>query len=268
MLAILIKTIKDRLVSLAIYCLAAIGFIWIYIGFFPSFADQSEEFEKLIQSFPEGFMEAFGFEGSLFFDSIENFLATEMFSFVWPIMAIAIGVGIAGSAIAGAIAENHIETLLAQPISRTKIYFAKYFAGLFNLIVFVFVSIYSIIPLSAAYDISYQTDNYLLMTIVSLLFALSIYSLSFLISAISSSKGLVNFISVGLILLTYVINILANLKDSLENLQYFSFFYYFDPTKLLAQGELVDYTYLVFIPLIILTTLIGWYLFKKRDIAV
>ncbi len=268
MIPILISNIKDRLLSLGIYIASAIAFIWMYVGLFPTFAQQAPEFEKLLETFPDGFMEAFGFEGGLFFDSVENFLATEMFSFVWPIMIIAIGVGIAGSAIAGEIEKNTIETILAQPISRTKLFLAKYLSGLFNLIIFVFVTIYSIIPLSILYDVNYQTENYLTFALVALLFSWSIYCIGILISSLSSKKGLVSFISVGVIILMYVANIVSTLKDSLEDLKYISFFHYFDPTSLLGRGEVLDYTYLVFGGVIVLTSVVAWQVFKSRDISV
>jgi ABC-2 type transport system permease protein len=118
------------------------------------------------------------------------------------------------------------------------------------------------------HNIDYQLDKYLPLAIIGLLFALAIYSVSFLISSIFSKKGLVSFISVGVIVLMYVINIVSNLKDSLENLKYFSFFHYFDPTSILAKGEIIDYSYIVLIGVIILTTSLGWYIFNKRDIAV
>lgn len=268
MLAIIIAKIKDRLLSLVIYCLASVGFIWVYVALFPSFADQSEEFKDLFDVFPEGIMEAFGFEGEMYFENINNFLATEMFSFIWPILIIAIGVGIAGSAIAGEIEKKTIETLLSQPISRTKIFFSKYLVGLINLVVFTFISIYSIIPLAELYNLDYGRGNYLLFASTALLFALSIYSIAFLLSSLLNKKNLVSFISVGLIVLMYVAHIVANLKESMENIKYGSFFYYYNPTKILGHGEVLDYTYLVFIGTIVLTTSIAWYYFNKRDIAV
>jgi len=268
MIHILISNIKKRLFSLGIYIASAVAFIWMYVSLFPAFAEQAPELEKLLESFPQGFLEAFGFEGGLFFDSIENFLATEMFSFIWPIMTIAIGVGIAGSAIAGEIENNTIETLLAQPISRIKLFLVKYLSGLFNLIIFVFATIYSIIPLSILYNIKYQTKNYFFFALVSLLFSWAIYSISLLISSISSKKGLVSFISVGIIILMYVTNIISTLKDSLEDLKYISFFHYFDPASLLAKGEVIDYSYLIFGGIILITSIVACCLFNRRDISV
>jgi ABC-2 type transport system permease protein len=268
MLPIIIVKIKDRLLSLIIYCLSAIGFLWMYVALFPSFSDQAEDFQDLFEVFPEGMMDAFGFEGEMYFENINNFLATEMFSFIWPILVIAIGVGIAGSAIAGEIEKNTIETLLAQPISRTKLFFSKYLAGLANIIIFTLISIYSIVPLAEIYNLEYATDNYFLFVSISFLFALSIYSISFLISSLTSKKSLVSFISVGIIVLMYVLNIVANLKESVESIKYSSFFYYYNPTNLLGNGEILDYTYLAFGGTILLSTIAAWYIFNRRDIAV
>jgi ABC-type transport system involved in multi-copper enzyme maturation permease subunit len=269
MKAIFWRTIKDRRIVLLIYCLGVIGFLWMYIGMFPSFADKKEEFNQLMQYYPQDLMKAFGVqEVGAIFSSIENFLAMEQFSIVWPIVAIAFVVSIGGASIAGETEAGTIETLLELPVSRIKIFFAKYLAGLALTAIFTAVSVFSVIPLAAAYNVDYQASHYLITFIIGLLFAWTIMTLAFFFSVIFNSKGKAYFIPVGILIAMYVLKIISSLKDNLKDLQYTSFFYYFDANKSLVDNRIDNWSYLVFGGVIVVFTIVAVIWFSKRDIAV
>ncbi len=269
MKAIFWRTIKDKRIILLIYCLGIVGFLWMYVGMFPSFADKKEEVNQLMQYYPKDLMQAFGVtEITQIFSTLENFLAMEQFSIVWPIVAIAFVVSIGGASIAGEIEAGTIETLLELPVSRIKIFFAKYLAALVMIIVFTAVSIFAAIPLAAAYHVDYQTSHYLTTFIIGLLFAWAIMTLAFFFSVIFNSKGKAYFIPVGILILMYVLKIISSLKDNLKDLQYTSFFYYFDVNKSLIDNKIDSWSYLIFGGVIIVFTIIAVLWFKKRDIAV
>lgn len=269
MKAIFFRTIKDRRIILLIYCLGVIGFLWMYVGMFPSFADKKEEFNQLMQYYPKDLMQAFGVtEITQIFSSLENFLAMEQFNIVWPIIAIAFVVSIGGASIAGEIEVGTIETLLELPVSRTKIFFAKYLAGLALTIVFTAVSVFAVIPLAAAYHVDYRASHYVTTFVIGLLFAWAIMTLAFFFSVVFNSKGKAYFVPVGILILMYVLKIIASLKENLKDLQYTSFFYYFDANKSLIDNKIDSWSYLIFSGVIVVFTIIAVLWLKKRDIAV
>ncbi len=65
----------------------------------------------------------------------------------------------------------------------------------------------------------------------------------------------------------YVLNIVASLKDSLSDLKYASFFYYYNPLKAFAYGNIDKWTFLVFGIVILITFIFGLIIFAKRDIT-
>jgi len=269
MKAIFWRTIKDRRIVLLIYCLGIVGFLWMYVGMFPSFADKKEQFNQLMQYYPKEMMQAFGItEITQIFSSLENFLAMEQFNIVWPIVVIAFAVSIGGASIAGEIEGGTIETLLELPVSRIKIFFAKYLAGLVLLAIFTAVSVFAVIPLAAAYHVDYQASHYVTTSVIGLLFAWAIMTLAFFFSVVFNSKGKAYFIPVGILIAMYVLKILASLKDSLKDLQYTSFFYYFDANKSLIDNKIDNWSYLIFGGVIVVFTIIAVLWFSKRDITV
>ncbi len=260
------RIIKDRRTSLLIYCIVTVLLLWMYIALFPAFQKQSASMEQLIKGYPESFMKAFNFDIKSF-TTLEGFLSTEQYSFVWPLMVVLLMVGYAGAALAGEIEKGTIEILLSQPVSRFKLYLSRYLAGLFMLVIFVSVSVYSAIPISKIYDINFSAGNFNSLALLGLMFSLAIYSIGYMLSAIFSDRGKVFFLSGGILIATYVLNIVSSLKDSLSDLKYFSFFYYFNPAKALAHNQIDNWSYLVFLGLALFCFIFGAIIFLKKDIT-
>lgn len=264
---IFLQTIKDKKNSLIIYCLAAIGFMWMYIAMFPSMQSQAEQFQELMKSYPQAMMKAFNIE-ELSFDKIEKFLAMEDFSIIWPLMVAFLFISLAGNSLAGEIERGTIEIILAKPVSRTKIYFSRYFTGVFILLIFTFFSIFMVVPLCELHNVDYQFMNFFKMAVIGFLFGWAVFSLAFMFSAIFSERSKPYMFVGGILLLMYVANIIANLKESLINLKYFSFFYYYNQNQALIHNNLEQQSIVVFIIVAIICTIIGLIFFNKRDIAV
>lgn len=260
------RVIKDRRTITLVYCLSSILLLWMYIALFPSFRDQSAAMEQMIKNYPEGLLKAFNFDIKSF-TTLEGYLSTEQFSFMWPLLAILATVGFAGSAFAGEIEKGTIEILISEPVSRAKLYFSRYFAGLMIIVIFVIVSIFSSLPLARLYDISVNTEGFFILAILCFIFAWAIYSLAMFLSTVFSDKGKVFFISGGLIVVMYVLNIVSALKDNLSDLKYGSFFYYFNTTKALYNNQIDHWAYGVFLAVALFFMILGAIVFLRRDIA-
>jgi len=261
---VFLRAIKDRRLITLIYILGIVAFLWMYVGLFPAMKDQSASMEALIKNYPESFLKAFNFDIKNF-TTLEGFISTEQFSFVWPIIIMFMTIGFAGGAFAGEIEKGTIEIILAQPISRAKIFWSRYLAGLLLLAIFTAASIYATIPLAKVYNLTYIGENYSTMFVLALLFSSAAYSLAMFFSSIFSDKGKVFFITGSIFVVMYVLNILSAIKDNLNDLKYFSFFYYFNPAKALIYNDIDHWSYLVFGGVILLSTIIGMIWFIRRD---
>ncbi len=189
MLALLSKTIKKSLVSLLIYTTISVAFVWMYVALFPSIFKEREKLAEAFEAYPEGLRQAFEIEIETFVSSLEGFMAGEYFSFLWPIILIILIITFASAAIAGEIDKGTIELLLSQPISRLKIFFAKYFSGLAIISTFVIVSNFSLVPFALLHNVDFQLQNFLSMSILGFLFAFAIFGICIMISSFSSSRG-------------------------------------------------------------------------------
>jgi len=267
MFTIFLRTIKDKKVFLTAYCVAGVLLMWMIVAIYPTIYERAAEFQELFSNYPEGILKALGVE-EVSLDTLAKFLEVEVFSFMWPIMAILLLFSIAGSALAKEIEKGTIENLLAKPVSRLQVFFAQYFVGVVSLILFIIFSLFSVFPLAELYNIGYSFEPYFRVAIITALFGLAIFSMAMMFSAFVSERSKV-YMAAGVVLLfMYVANIASALVDKLESLKYISFFYYFDHQAALVQNELNIFSIIVFLLVAIVCTIIGAVWFKKRDIAI
>ncbi len=267
MFGIIKKELKERRLSLMIFILVALLLTWVYIVLFPTVRDQAQSLNKLVETYPEALKKAFKIEGGGF-DSLETFFSYELFSLMWPLLAIMLTLSRAGNAIAGEVERKTIGTLLAQPISRTKLFLSKYTSGLISLGLFVVASILSPIILAWAYHYPVFPRNFLLTAVFSALFSLVIFSVAMLVSATLSDRSKVYGIMGGTLFTMYVINVISGIKPSLDKLKFASIFHYFDATNVLIHARLPVAICVWFVIIASIATVAGIAVFNKRDISI
>ncbi|MDP3965083.1 MAG: ABC transporter permease subunit [bacterium] len=265
MLALILRNFKDRRTSWIVYSLSGVLLLWMYVALFPTFSEQAASMDEFIKSFPEGFMKAFGIED---FDlsTIEKFLSTEQYSFVWPLLTLFFLVSMAGSSLAGEIERGTSEMLLARPVSRNTLYWSRYLSSAAMFVVFLAFTVLAVIPLSELHGVEYVIKSHLILAGTAFLFGLAVLSIAMMLSALFSERSKVYMITGGVLVAMYVLNIVSVLKESLVNVKYLSFFYYFDPGDALVRQEVSPEGFWVFLGVIIVCSMAGSIFFSRRDI--
>lgn len=267
MIPLILKTIEKNYKKILVYALISVFFIWIYIAMFPQLQESAEEVMALIDSFPEGIMQAFGVNSELAFATLEGFMATEYFSILWPIIILIFVIGLGSDAIASEIDSGSIFVLLSQPMTRIKIFLSKFISHTLLITVLCLFSVLMIIPIAIIYDIEYVLNSYLLMTLFCFLFAMSIYSFTLMLSTFFSTRGKASAISSGLLIIMYALYILSHLQESVENVKYLSIFHYFDFQEVMMESNIPSTSLILFASLIIISFTIGMIRFNRRDIS-
>lgn len=255
-------TIKNKKWLFIILTLIDVLLVLLYVAMWPSIQAQSADLNKLLESMPVSLLKAFNAYTD-FNTGVESLLISKQFGMVLPILALILANSLAGSAIAGEIDRNTIHLYLSQPISRAKYYWSRYFTGVVLLIIFSAASVLVAVPFAAMFNLDITVSHYYTFTLSTILFSWTIFAIGYCASAFFSDGGKVTLITVGLFLVMYVFNVVSQLTDSLANLKYFSLMYYFGPA-----ADLVPYSVPVFVALILIFSLAGFFLFQKRDISV
>lgn len=263
-MTLLARQIKDRRWTIVLYCAAGIAFLWIMTALYPSISQEADQFNQLLKSLPQGFLKAFDVEDNAL-STFEGFIALRHFSLVWPIMLILLAISLATRGLAGEVEKGTVELLLSRPISRLRVFVSRYMFGLLSIVVFTVVTVMAVWPLAAVHGVALQLDRYLLLMCLAAIFGLALFSLSLMISAWCSEQGRVSMIMGSLLVAMYFLHIVAALKDSLDGLKYFSFFYYFDAQGVLKEGVINPVSLWVFALVIVASLLSGAIIWQKRD---
>lgn len=267
MVALIKREFLRNKTSFIVYCIISVCTVWLYISLFPSIQEQSKELSDLMNSMPDAMMKAFGIDKNSF-SSIEPYLAVELMSIFWPLMAILLSTSRAGSCIAGDIENRTLELELSLPIPRTRIYISKIIGGLSAVFVFCTISIFSILPICFAYGIEIRVSRILILYVLCLLFSSSVFSSALFVSSFVSEKGKVFFSVGGVLLISYLGNIVANISSGISWVKNFSIFHYYDPIDVLTTGNIELSSIVFFVFLVLLTLTIGLYRFRSRDISI
>jgi ABC-2 type transport system permease protein len=267
MIKLIWANIKERKWTFIIYTVSSVLFLLLYVALFPSLQSQAQQLTEVLKTLPANLLKALGSDPSQMRNfTLEALLASKQFSLFWQMLAAFFAISIAASDLAGEIEKGTIEFLLSQPISRLKLYFSRFLSGSILLTIFTAASTLLVIPMSAAFKISYNASAYYKLFFVALLFALALYAIAFCLSAIFSTRSKVFGIGAATIITMYAAFLFSALKDSLDKLKYISFFHYLPP-DLLTSGKIDNVGVWVFILTIIISVTIGAIVFQKRDIV-
>lgn len=267
MIALITKILQKNLLGLGVYTAISSGFIWMYVAIYPSIAKESEKLKESFEAFPKEFFQAFDIDIASFVSSFEGFISGEYFSILWPMILVVLIIAYAGSAIAGEIEKGTIELLLAQPLSRLKIFLSKYIAGLIFVLAYILLSNFSVVPFSLLHGVDLQLANYLTISVIGFSFALAVFGLCLFISSAVSSKGLPMAITGGTMIIMYALDIFSSLRPSLDKIKYVSFFHYYDYKSALLENRIDLTDLLVLVGVALIFTIGAAWVFLKRDIS-
>jgi len=267
MLVIFKRLFRDKAQSLMLFCIMGILLIWLYFLFFPLIVQQSENIRGFMESLPTVMLKAFGIEDLNAFFNIEGFLTYKHYNATLPLLIIFLMVSLAGSSLSGEIERGTIETPLACPVSRIRMFFGVYAVGIVALLIFTICAVFSVIPAGAILKIKYLLRFHLLIAFSSFFFGWSVLSLAMLVSALCSEARRSYMIMGGILFVTYVLYLISMTIGSLSWLRYFSLFGYYDPNYILLTNK-IDYSSIcVLIAVSIVCTFLGASHFNKRDIC-
>jgi ABC-2 type transport system permease protein len=219
------KTMRDARTQVLIYGLGIAAYIALNVFIYPSF-DQSFEGSEDLEAFV----------GSLDYTNPRNYLNAQIGYFaplILSIFAITFGTG----ALAGEEGRGTLETLLAQPWSRRRLFLQKALGIGVAAAVVCLLSCLGYLVSAPLVDLR---DVDIPLLIISPLawvpFLWACMALSLLAGVLAPARGQAVGIVAGVVVLSYLVTAIADISDSLSWLRYLSIYYYSDTQVLLSDG--------------------------------
>jgi len=243
--------------------LALLGML--FIPFYDTIAENADQFEQLMDIYPEEIMGFFGESGMMNFTTPEGFLSIEYFSF----MPLVVGVFaiLAGSGMLAADEERGVLDLIAaQPVSRTGLFWGRLLALLSSLAVITTLG-YVGVMLGTTYS-TMELDALETISPFASLFALLFFyaGLSLVFSMVLPSRGTASMTAGVILVASFFLNGLANLNDTLKGIEPYLPISYYQSENWIA-GFRWDWV-AILVGFGLLFMLLAWLAFIRRDIRV
>lgn len=254
------KTLFERRTSIIIWFVAVAVSTFLIMLLFPSLRDS---LGASLQDVPDSMKDLLGSAED--YQTIAGFVDLQVIAqmvFLTIIMAIIAGT----SLISGEESSGTLQTLLAQPVRRTRVYLEKFWAmsvmtlvtcsGLF------FGTIFGVLALSETINV------WRLLLAVSMTWLLTLFfaTMAYGIGAATGKRGLAGILTGFYAFVSYMLTALAGAAPALEKLNYASPFYFFNTPSVIKNG--LDFGNIaVLLVGIFVFFIIGIVWFRKRDIS-
>ncbi len=240
--------------------LAFIGFLMAL--FYPAF-HQDNGIDQLVKSLPPAFQGLVGNLDNL--KELSTYLGSQLFDIRVPIFISILTIILAVGLTVGEEEKGQLRTLLALPLSRTRILLSKWLA---IVIICFAVTVATIIGIEIGVKVIGESlDWIVLLRLGSMMWLLSvtIATMIFGIGLATGNKGATTGIGVFVTVGSFLLTTFAQSVDWLQPYENISLLHYFHAPDI-ARGVIDLWDVAVYICIIIVFLLIAFVLFRHRDV--
>lgn len=221
------------------------------------------DYDQMLESMPPALMDAFGIETMA---TIEGFLGSQIYNFVWLL-----GLGLyfaytAGGLVAKDIERDRMDLLLSFPVSRSRLLVEKVASLLLPIITLNVVIGLVTYVLVLAIGETIDPMHLALAHLLSIPYLLVCAAIGVLFSVVVDRAAIAERAAIGLVFALFLTESVVGGANDFEWIQYISPTYYYEPTSILIDGayELGDMG--ILLALFVVLVLISQLLFRRRDI--
>ncbi len=238
-------------------------FALMYALFFPSIQESSAEIEEYVQNLPPAVRAAFGAES---LTTIEGFLATEFYQFVWLLLLGLYLAYRAAGTIAGDVESERMDLVLAAPVSRASVVTGTYLSFLVPVVVLnlvAFVGVYASVLLAGE---TIAITRLVVVHALSVPYLLACTGLGLVASVATARTDLAQRGTVGLIFGLFLVDSVSTATDGFEWVGAVSPTRYYDPTAVLVRAEYDLVGAAVMLVVAVVLVAVSRAVFRRRDL--
>lgn len=253
------KTIYEKRWGLLWWSVAMFGFSLLIVLMFPVFRDS---FGASLQSVPDSLKPVLGdandYQQISGFLDLQVYMQMVFFTFIYGIILFT-------GLLSGEESDGTLQSLMMQPVSRTRIYFEKLGAGIALLTLVSLALLLGIILGATIIGESISIWRNIQATFGQLLVALVFSVLAYALGAILGRRGVSGTIAGSYAFVTYLMFSLAPSVKALKIPNYLSPFKYYTEPRILKEGMQLD-NLLILVGTCAVIAIAGWLVFRSRDV--
>ena len=217
------RELKINLKSFIIWTSILIGLFLVVFLIYPSIINSAniKMIDEMMKIFPEEMLKAFNMDLSTI-DSAFGWLKTEGFVFVLLITGVYSGI-LGSNILLKEESDKTIEYLNSVPVTRKNIVLNKILCGIFYIILMILIiGIFNFIGLSLSGE--FDRKSYILLSITPLFSSIVIFAICLFLSTFTHKTKKTLGISLGIVFVSYFLNVISEIGESTEFLKYISIF--------------------------------------------
>lgn len=256
------KTLYEKRWFLLAWSLGLFTMAFVTMVFFPYFKNAG--FEQVIASAPESLKGLLGDASS--YMTVVGYVDQQVFALRMPMLTIVMAVALFVSVGVADEDRGTLETLLALPVSRTKVFLQKLFAGA---VISAVASVFIALGVWATFGIihgSMSISSLAQATLGCWLLTMVFGVLTYAIGAATGKRGLTIGVASAVAFVSYLVTSLAPAVDKLDQVQKASVFYYYN-TPSIAQHGLQIRNVSVLVGITVVLSVVSLLAFRHRDLV-
>ncbi|MFS0820534.1 ABC transporter permease subunit [Bacillus sp. 1P02SD] len=246
-----------------IWTLSLVGVMALFMSMFPTIAKDIEEYQKVLDGFPDAMKQALGLQVETF-GSVLGFYS---YVFVYISLCGAIQAMNLGTAIVSKeVREKTADFLLTKPITRKAILTAKMVAAftsiMFTSLIYILAS-WLVVAVVATDD--YSIKAFFLISLTLFLLQVIFLGIGIFLSVFLPKIKSVLSVSLGTVFAFFIIGMLSSTGGD-EYKRYLSPFKYFDSSYIIEHTSYEGVFLLVGLGIVLIATIASFFHYTKKDI--
>jgi ABC-2 type transport system permease protein len=231
------QMLRERRRSTLFWSIGTTAAVLLIVASWPSIQDTGDTFDEYVAELPESLQEIFGLSGTSISDP-EGYLVSQLYSNMWPIILLVLGLGLAAWSIAGSESDGTLEMVLANPVTRGQTATERFVGTALVVGLVTAVSTASLALLAPLVDLDEGLPGWSFWSagLIMYAFVLVHVAVTFALGAATGNKGLAIAAGAGLAVLGFMIQALSGLANWLEQARELSPWYWFLRENPLTSG--------------------------------
>ncbi|MDD6466682.1 MAG: ABC transporter permease subunit [Erysipelotrichaceae bacterium] len=260
------RELKINLKNFIIWASILVGLFLVVFLIYPSIinSENMEMIDEMMALFPEEVLKAFNMDISSI-DSAFGWLKTEGFVFVLLLTGIYSGI-LGSNILLKEESDKTIEYLNSVPVTRSDIVLSRIFSGLFYIVLLIVtIGAFNYIGLAVSGD--FDRKSYLLLSVTPLFSSIVIFSICLFLSTFTHKTKKTLGISLGLVFVSYFLNVLSEMGESTKFLKYISVFTLADIRNVIVDVAINPLMVVISIGITAIFLILTWIRYEKKELV-
>lgn len=255
-------TLWQRRWSMAWWSVGIVGLVVLTLAFYPTIRQQASALDKSFSGLSDSTLALFG--GTDLFSPV-GYLNSQLIYLLLPLLLIILGIGLGSSLIGREESSTTLESLLARPISRTRLLAGKALAGGLQLLLLTTIGTVAILLMAKIVNLGVPLVYITAACFACYMLVLTLSSVAFLLAATGRGRAASMGVAVVYALGGYILGSLAGSVNWLKTPSLAFPYHYYQSADIL-HGNFAWSSIIFFATLTSACGLVAWISFRRRDL--